>query len=78
MCARQMLPQVKSAAKPDKASSQSKTTGPLALRLTYARQPNSRIMLTLQRGRPERSMSDDKCQWACTEAEHRCTSTASL
>lgn len=61
MCARQMLPQVKSAARPDRASSQLKTSGPLALRFMYARQPKSRMMLTLQRGRPERSMSVGIC-----------------
>src|SRR5690349_12467674 len=55
MCARQIDPQQTSIAKPDKARSQSKITGPAASKFKKARHPNAIMNATDGKGRPARS-----------------------
>lgn len=49
-------PHVNRAARPERARSQSKTTPPVDARMTYARAPKAKLMMTDGRGRPDRSM----------------------
>lgn len=56
MCAKQMEPHVKRAARPDNARSQLKTISPVASKLMYPNSPHKRITPTENVGRPARSM----------------------
>lgn len=55
MWARQMDPQVKRAARPDNARSQSKTVTPSELKFTYPKHPKARMSIVENSGRPDLS-----------------------